>query len=79
MGTDYPYAVGEIDPIGFVEGSGGLGHEQRRLIFGGNAARPLGAERPSATASGIWGTQEFRCLIVIRVPERADNIRGLGR
>jgi aminocarboxymuconate-semialdehyde decarboxylase len=47
MGTDYPYDMGEIDPIGFVEGSRGLSDEQRRLIFGGNAARLLGIEVPA--------------------------------
>jgi aminocarboxymuconate-semialdehyde decarboxylase len=46
MGTDYPYDMGETDPIGFVEGSRGLSDEQRRLIFGGNAARLLGIEMP---------------------------------
>jgi aminocarboxymuconate-semialdehyde decarboxylase len=44
MGTDYPYDMGEIDPIGFVEGAPGLSDEQRRQIFSGNAARLLGIE-----------------------------------
>ena len=46
MGTDYPYDMGETDPIGFVEGSQGLSDDERALIFGGNAARLLGIERP---------------------------------
>jgi aminocarboxymuconate-semialdehyde decarboxylase len=44
MGTDYPYDMGETDPIGFIEGARGLSDGQRRLIFGGNAARLLGIE-----------------------------------
>jgi aminocarboxymuconate-semialdehyde decarboxylase len=46
MGTDYPYDMGEVDPIGFVERSRELTDEQRRLIFGGNAARLLGLTVP---------------------------------
>ncbi len=41
MGTDYPYDMGEIDPIGFVEGSPGLGDDDRRAVLGANAARLL--------------------------------------
>jgi aminocarboxymuconate-semialdehyde decarboxylase len=44
MGTDYPYDMGENDPIGFVEGSPKLSDEQRALILGGNAATLLGIE-----------------------------------
>ena len=44
MGTDYPYDMGETDPIGFIEGSRALSDDERRLIFGGNAARLLGVE-----------------------------------
>ena len=36
MGTDYPYDMGEIDPIGFIEGSQALADSERRLVFGGN-------------------------------------------
>ena len=46
MGTDYPYDMGEIDPIGFIEGSQYLADSERRLVFGGNAARLLGIEPP---------------------------------
>ena len=48
MGTDYPYDMGETDPIGFIEGSRALSDDERRLIFGGNAARLLGIEMPTA-------------------------------
>src|SRR6185312_14549046 len=44
MGTDYPADMGEIDPIGFVEGAEGLDDSERRAILGGNAARLLNIE-----------------------------------
>ena len=44
MGADYPYDMGEIDPIGFIEGSSNLDDTQRRLVLGGNAARLLGIQ-----------------------------------
>ncbi|HVC52874.1 MAG TPA: amidohydrolase family protein [Stellaceae bacterium] len=47
MGTDYPYDMGEIDPIGFVERAPHLSDAERRQIFGGNAARLLGVEVPA--------------------------------
>ncbi|MBV9824371.1 MAG: amidohydrolase [Alphaproteobacteria bacterium] len=47
MGTDYPYDMGMIDPIGFVETSPGLNDTQRRQIFGGNAARLLDIKIPA--------------------------------
>ena len=50
MGTDYPFDMGEIDPIGFVEGAGRLSDGDRKAILGGNAARllniPLKVHRP---------------------------------
>jgi aminocarboxymuconate-semialdehyde decarboxylase len=46
LGTDYPYDMGEIDPIGFIEGAPRLGPADRRAIFGGNAARLLGIPIP---------------------------------
>ncbi len=50
MGTDYPYDMGEIDPIGFIESVPALDESQRRMVFGGNAARLLGIEQPPASA-----------------------------
>src|SRR6202042_2444785 len=42
MGTDYPADMGEVDPIGFIEGASGLSADERAAIFGLNAARLLG-------------------------------------
>jgi aminocarboxymuconate-semialdehyde decarboxylase len=47
MGTDYPADMGEIDPIGFVEGAPGLSAEERAAILGLNAARLLGVPVPA--------------------------------
>ncbi|HUB48853.1 MAG TPA: amidohydrolase family protein [Acetobacteraceae bacterium] len=41
MGTDYPADMGEVDPVGFVEGAA-LSEADRTAILGGNAARLLG-------------------------------------
>jgi aminocarboxymuconate-semialdehyde decarboxylase len=46
MGTDYPADMGEVDPIGFVEGAPGLDDAERRAILGRNAARLLNLEMP---------------------------------
>jgi aminocarboxymuconate-semialdehyde decarboxylase len=46
MGTDYPADMGEVDPIGFVEGAPGLDDTERRAILGRNAARLLNIEIP---------------------------------
>jgi len=46
VATDYPADMGEIDPIGFIEGAPGLDDAARRAILGGNAARLLGIEVP---------------------------------
>jgi len=47
IGTDYPADMGEIDPIGFIEGAAGLGDAERRAILGGNAARLLNLAVPA--------------------------------
>jgi aminocarboxymuconate-semialdehyde decarboxylase len=44
MGTDYPADMGEIDPIGFIEGCSSLSPADRAAILGGNAARLLGVD-----------------------------------
>jgi len=41
MGTDYPADMGEVDPIGFVEGAQRLSEGDRKAVLGGNAARLL--------------------------------------
>ena len=48
MGTDYPADMGEIDPIGFIEGAAGLSADERAAIFGLNSARLLGIPVPAA-------------------------------
>ena len=50
MGTDYPADMGEIDPVGFIEGSPGLTAADRAAILGGNAARLLGLDTTRAAA-----------------------------
>ena len=41
MGTDYPFDMGEVDPIGFVEGAQKLSEGDKRAVLGHNAARLL--------------------------------------
>jgi aminocarboxymuconate-semialdehyde decarboxylase len=45
LGTDYPYDMGEDDPLGLLNKVSGLSPDQIDLISGGNAARLLGIER----------------------------------
>ncbi len=47
MGTDYPADMGEVDPLGFIEGAEGLDDNERRAILGGNAARLLNLDIPA--------------------------------
>jgi aminocarboxymuconate-semialdehyde decarboxylase len=47
VGTDYPADMGEVDPVGFIEGAPGLNDNERRAILGGNAARLLNLEMPA--------------------------------
>jgi aminocarboxymuconate-semialdehyde decarboxylase len=42
LGTDYPYDMGDVDPIGRIGSLENLTPEQRRGIVGGTAARLLG-------------------------------------
>jgi aminocarboxymuconate-semialdehyde decarboxylase len=48
VATDYPADMGEVDPIGFIEGARGLDDVERAAILGRNAARLLGIEMPPA-------------------------------
>lgn len=41
LGTDYPYDMGEDDPLGLISAVEGLSGDERRAIAGGNAARLL--------------------------------------
>jgi len=47
LGTDYPYDMGENDPIGFIEGAK-LDPADRKAIMGENAARLLAIEVQAA-------------------------------
>jgi aminocarboxymuconate-semialdehyde decarboxylase len=49
MGTDYPADMGEVDPIGMIEGALGLDDVERRAILGRNAARLLNLEISAIT------------------------------
>jgi aminocarboxymuconate-semialdehyde decarboxylase len=42
LGTDYPYDMGEVDPVGLIESVARLGRAEKDRIMGGNAARLLG-------------------------------------
>lgn len=44
LGTDYPYDMGESDPLGLIGRVDGLDDGARAAIAGGNAARLLGLE-----------------------------------
>jgi aminocarboxymuconate-semialdehyde decarboxylase len=41
LGTDYPYDMGEEDPIGLIESVKRLKRSDKDMIMGGNAARLL--------------------------------------
>jgi aminocarboxymuconate-semialdehyde decarboxylase len=42
LGTDYPYDMGDDDPLALIAATSGLDQDQVDLITGGNAARLLG-------------------------------------
>ena len=42
LGTDYPYDMGEDDPVGLIERTPGLSGDERDLLTGGNASQLLG-------------------------------------
>ncbi|HXV72863.1 MAG TPA: amidohydrolase family protein [Acidimicrobiia bacterium] len=44
LGTDYPYDMGETDPLGLIGDVEGLSDDERSLITGGNATRILGLD-----------------------------------
>jgi aminocarboxymuconate-semialdehyde decarboxylase len=45
LGTDYPYDMAEVDPVGFIAKVPRLTRAERDLIEGGNAARLLKIRR----------------------------------
>jgi aminocarboxymuconate-semialdehyde decarboxylase len=44
MGTDYPFDMGEYNPIGHIAGTGGMNEATLEALTGGNAARVLGLD-----------------------------------
>jgi aminocarboxymuconate-semialdehyde decarboxylase len=49
LGTDYPFDMGEPEPLALLKNAQSLSEQQRADIAGGNAARLLGLERADAT------------------------------
>ena len=45
LGTDYPFDMGEVDPVGLIESVARLGRAEKNRIMGSNAARLLGIKR----------------------------------
>jgi aminocarboxymuconate-semialdehyde decarboxylase len=45
LGTDYPYDMGDVDPVGHIDRVPRLASEDKALIMGGNAARLLKIKR----------------------------------
>jgi aminocarboxymuconate-semialdehyde decarboxylase len=41
LGTDYPFDMGEADPVGYISGVRSLSRTDKEQIWGGNAARLL--------------------------------------
>ncbi|HUF95104.1 MAG TPA: amidohydrolase family protein [Acidimicrobiia bacterium] len=56
LGTDYPYDMGESDPLGLIKSVSGLSSHDIELIAGGNAARLLGLEREPAPQESQGGS-----------------------
>ena len=50
LGTDYPYDMGEEDPVGLLAAVTGLPPAEQALVLGGNAARLFGLTVASAAA-----------------------------
>jgi aminocarboxymuconate-semialdehyde decarboxylase len=42
LGTDFPFDMGETDPLGLIAATEGLDEADRAAISGGNAARIFG-------------------------------------
>jgi aminocarboxymuconate-semialdehyde decarboxylase len=45
LGSDYPYDMGDPDPVALVNGLDRLDDKERALVLGGNAARLLRLDR----------------------------------
>jgi Amidohydrolase len=50
LGTDYPYDMGEVDPLGLISRVPRLSAADRDLVSGGNAMRLLGIRPPAEAA-----------------------------
>jgi aminocarboxymuconate-semialdehyde decarboxylase len=48
LGTDYPYDMAEVDPLGLVAAVSKLNKSDRDLITGGNAAKLFKIKMPKA-------------------------------
>jgi aminocarboxymuconate-semialdehyde decarboxylase len=44
LGSDYPYDMGDNDPVGLVRRVEGLDDKEQAMVLGGNAARLLGLQ-----------------------------------
>jgi aminocarboxymuconate-semialdehyde decarboxylase len=52
MGTDFPFDMGETDPLGLIAATEGLDDADRAAISGGNAARLYGiGSAPNGTTA----------------------------
>ena len=58
LGTDYPYDMGESDPVGLVNRTSNLTAEDRARIRGLNAARLLGITTPATGATKSGGRKK---------------------
>jgi aminocarboxymuconate-semialdehyde decarboxylase len=52
LGTDYPFDMGETDPVSLIADAG-LDAEQSTLVLGGNAARLLGAAADASSTADL--------------------------
>lgn len=50
LGSDYPFDMGDEDPVGLVERTAQLSEAERQQILGGNAAKLLKIRKPIRTA-----------------------------
>lgn len=50
LGSDYPFDMGDEDPVGLVERTAQLSEAERQQILGGNAAKLLKIRKPVRTA-----------------------------
>ncbi len=78
LGTDYPFDMGEEDPVGLVERTPGLSDEEREMIWGGNAARLLGLGLTLRCRTAIKQTSgaHSRCQLDPGIPPGRAAPRG---